>query len=187
MTKRDLERRAKDVQLLLMDADGVLTDGKLYHMVDASGAVVEFKATHSRDGMALAWLPAFGIQTGVISGRCSAGLAARARMLRMSYVVQETHFKAPAVEKILEDSGIPAARTAFVGDDFHDVPAMRRVGLAVAVADARPEVKRAAHWVTRAPGGAGALREIVELILKAQGKWPEIVKRYEIDTSESNR
>ncbi|MBI4424062.1 MAG: HAD hydrolase family protein [Elusimicrobia bacterium] len=165
-----------------MDADGVLTDGRLYHFVDAAGSVVEFKATHSRDGIALAWLPGFGIRTGIISGRGSAGLAARARMLKMTFVIQETHFKAPAVEQLLAESGLQAAEAAFVGDDFHDVPAMRRVGLAVAVADARPEVRRAAHWVTRARGGAGALREVAELLLKAQGRWPEVLRRYEIDT-----
>lgn len=180
MTRKELERRAARVKLLLMDADGVLTDGKLYHFVDASGAVVEFKGTHSRDGIALAWLPALGIRTGIISGRSSAGLAARARMLKMTYVVQETHFKAPAIESILKEAGVASSEAAFVGDDFHDVPAMRRVGLSVAVADARPEVRLAADWVTKAKGGDGALREVVELILKAQGKWPEILKRYEL-------
>lgn len=181
----ELGRRAAKIRLLLMDADGVLTDGRLYHFVDASGAVVEFKATHARDGMALAWLPGFGIQTGIVSGRSSAGLAARARMLKMTYIVQETHFKAPAVEKILAESGVPAEEAAFVGDDFHDVPAMRRVGLSIAVADARPEVRRAADWVTKAAGGCGALREVVEILLKAQGKWPEILRRYEIDSGQA--
>ena len=99
----------------------------------------------------------------------------------MTYVVQETHFKAPAIEKILQESGIAARDAAFVGDDFHDVPAMRRTGLAIAVADARPEVRAAADWVTKAPGGGGALREVAELLLKAQGRWPEIRSRYELD------
>ncbi|MBI5201480.1 MAG: HAD hydrolase family protein [Elusimicrobia bacterium] len=163
-----------------MDADGVLTDGKLYHFVDHAGNVVEFKGTHSRDGIALAWLPGLGIRTGIISGRKSAGLAARAELLKMTYVVQETHFKAPAIEAILKEAGLSGDEAAFVGDDFHDVPAMRRVGLSVAVADARPEVRKAADYVTKAKGGDGALRELVEIILKAQGKWPEILKRYQL-------
>lgn len=164
-----------------MDADGVLTDGRIYHFVDADGAVVEFKGTRSQDGLALCWLPEFGIQTGIVSGRSSAGLAARARMLQMTYVVQDTLEKAAAVEKILKTAGLKAGQAAFVGDDFPDVPAMRRVGLSIAVGDARPEVRRAADWVTRAPGSR-ALREVVELLLKAQGKWPEILRRYELAT-----
>lgn len=186
LAKAALLRRAAKIRLLLMDADGVLTDGRLYHFVDAGGTVVEFKATHSQDGMALAWLPACGIQTGVISGRSSAGLAARARMLKMSFIVQETHFKAPAVEKILAQARVAPAEAAFVGDDFHDVPAMRRVGLKIAVADARAEVRAAADWVTRSRGGSGALREVVELLLKAQGKWPEILRRYELSSPSRN-
>ncbi|MBI4346722.1 MAG: HAD hydrolase family protein [Elusimicrobia bacterium] len=187
LSGRQLRLRASKIKLLLMDADGVLTDGKLYHFVDGSGATVEFKGTHSRDGIALAWLPSLGIRTGIISGRSSAGLAARARMLKMTYVVQETHFKAPAIEEILKESGVDKNEAAFVGDDFHDVPAMRRVGLAVAVADARPEVRRAADWVTRARGGDGALREVVELLLKSQGKWQEILARYELDAAATIR
>lgn len=166
-----------------MDVDGVLTDGRLYHFVDTAGETVEFKATNSKDGIALTWLPSMGIRTGVITGRSSAGVAARARILKMTYVVQGTHLKAPAVEKILKKAGVPPEAAAFVGDDLPDVPAMRRVGLAIAVADASPETRAAADWVTRAPGGRGALREIVEVILKAQGRWPEILRRYEIDTA----
>ncbi|MCX5788065.1 MAG: HAD family hydrolase, partial [Elusimicrobia bacterium] len=116
-----------------MDVDGVLTDGRLYHFVDTAGETVEFKATNSKDGIALTWLPSMGIRTGVITGRSSAGVAARARILKMTYVVQGTHLKAPAVEKILKKAGVPPEAAAFVGDDLPDVPAMRRVGLAIAV------------------------------------------------------
>ena len=185
MTRAELVRRAKSIKLLLMDADGVLTDGRLYHFVDTAGETVEFKATNSKDGMGLSWLAEMGIRTGLISGRSSAGLAARARILKMSYVVQDTHLKAPAVEKILAEAGVAREAAAFVGDDIHDVPAMRRVGLGIAVADASPEARRAADWVTRAPGGAGALREVAELLLKVQGHWRRLLARYEIDTDGS--
>lgn len=161
-----------------MDADGVLTDGKLYHLVDKEGELIELKGVDTQDGMGLAWLAAHGIDTGVISGRSSDGLAARAKMLRMRWVVQGTVEKVPAWEKILAEAGVTADQAAFVGDDLTDLPLIRRAGLGVAVANARPEVKRRAHLVTRARGGAGALRELSELILKAQGRWKAIARGY---------
>ncbi len=180
--KPSLLRRAARIKLLLMDIDGVLTDGRLFHWVDGRGETVELKGTHSQDGMALTWLPGLGIKTGAISGRKSAGMEARARMLQMSFLIQGTHIKLPAFERILAEARVPPEETAYIGDDFHDVPVMRRAGLSVAVANARPELRRIAHWTTRAAGGRGAVREVVEGLLKAQGKWPEILKRYEIDT-----
>ena len=161
-----------------MDVDGVLTDGKLYHLVDDKGELIELKGVDTQDGMGLAWLSANGIATGVISGRSSDGLAARAKMLRMRWVVQGTVEKVPAWDKILKDAGVTAAQAAFVGDDLTDLPLIARAGLGVATANARPEVKRRAHLVTRASGGAGALRELSELILKAQGRWTAIARSY---------
>ena len=114
----------------------------------------------------------------MISGRVSAGFEARARLLKMSHIVQGTVEKVPAWEKVLKDAGVTAAQAAFVGDDLTDLPLIVRAGLGVATANARPEVKRRAHLVTRASGGAGALRELSELILKAQGRWTAIARSY---------
>lgn len=169
----------RDIRLVLMDADGVLTDGRLYHLVDEAGELVELKGLDSQDGIALWWLASHGIRTGIISGRKSAGLAARAELLKMSFVVQGTVEKVPAFEKILAEARLQPRQAAFIGDDLPDVPLLRRAGLAVAVANARPEVKRAAHLVTRAPGGKGAVREVAERILKAQGLWKGILGHYE--------
>lgn len=162
-----------------MDVDGVLTDGRLYHFVDTRGCLVELKAMSSQDGIALSWLADNGVLTGVISGRSSEGFKARARMLRMKYVVQDTTTKAPAFERILRLSGLRAGQVAYIGDDLTDIPPMRRAGLPIAVANARPEVKAAARYVTRAEGGQGAVREVAEKILKARGSWTALRRRYE--------
>jgi 3-deoxy-D-manno-octulosonate 8-phosphate phosphatase (KDO 8-P phosphatase) len=162
-----------------MDVDGVMTDGRLFHFLDTRGRLVELKGVSSQDGIALVWLKANGIRTGVISGRVSEGFRARARMLGMDYVVQGTTVKAPAFESILRRARLAPEQAAYIGDDLTDVPPMRRAGLAVAVANARPEVKAAAHYVTRAAGGAGAVREVAERLLKAQGLWDAVKRRYE--------
>lgn len=161
-----------------MDVDGVLTDGKLYHLVDKAGELVELKGVDTQDGLGLAWLAQDGLKTGVISGRSSTGLAARARMLKMSHVVQGTLEKTAAWERILREEGASDAEAAFVGDDLPDLPLVRRAGFGVAVANARPELKKAARYVTKAAGGAGALREVAELILKARGGWSRVAGKY---------
>ncbi|MEK7656822.1 MAG: HAD hydrolase family protein, partial [Elusimicrobiota bacterium] len=173
-----LLRRAKRIRLLLMDVDGVLTDGRLYHFVDQAGRLVEFKGFHGRDGVALIWLAENGIRTGIISGRVCPGVRGRAKMLKMSYIVEGTLDKAPALRSILTDSGLSPEETAFVGDDLPDIPVLREVGLGVAVSDACPEARSAAHWVTRSPGGRGAIREVAQLLLKAQGRWSSLLARY---------
>lgn len=146
--------------------------------MDRRGALVELKGVDTQDGLGLAWLAEAGVRTGVISGRVSAGFAARARLLKMRHVVQGTLKKLEAFDRILRREGLTPAQAAFVGDDLPDLPPMRRAGLAVAVANARPEVRRAAHYVTRARGGQGALRELAEMILRAQGRWPAILRKY---------
>ncbi|TPW20030.1 MAG: 3-deoxy-D-manno-octulosonate 8-phosphate phosphatase (KDO 8-P phosphatase) [Elusimicrobia bacterium] len=161
-----------------MDVDGVLTDGKLYHLVDKAGELVELKGVDTQDGLGLAWLAQDGLKTGVISGRSSAGLAARARMLKMTHVVQGTLEKTAAWERILRQERAVDAEAAFIGDDLPDLPLVRRAGFGVAVANARPELKKAARYVTKAPGGAGALREVAELILKARGGWDRVAGKY---------
>src|SRR5687767_9342923 len=164
---------ATNVRLLLMDVDGVLTDGKLYHLPDGAGGVWETKGFDSRDGIGLRWLTWYGIRTGVISGRLSPATVERARQVSMTYVYQGHIEKLPILEEIIADAKIDASEIAYVGDDLTDAVIMQRVGLGIAVANARPEVKRIAQWTTSASGGDGAIREVVELLLTAQGKWPE--------------
>ena len=175
----EVTRRAARVRLLLMDVDGVLTDGKLYNLPDASGKVVETKAFDSQDGIALQWLNWKGIQAGVISGRVSPAVDERCRQCKIAYVYQGHIEKIPVFEEIMAKAGVTAEEVAYVGDDLTDLVIMRRVGLAVATANARPEAKACAHFVTQAEGGRGAVREVVELLLKAQGHWDDILRKYE--------
>ena len=176
----DIDSLASRIKLLLMDVDGVLTDGRIYNLPDPEGKMVETKGFDSQDGIGLHWLSWKGIRTGVISGRNSPATVERARQCNMTYVYQGHIEKIPILEEILAKAGVDRSEAAYIGDDFTDVPIMRRVGFAIATANARPEVKAAAHYVTRAPGGDGAVREAIELILKAQGLWGEILKHYEI-------
>jgi 3-deoxy-D-manno-octulosonate 8-phosphate phosphatase (KDO 8-P phosphatase) len=171
---------ASRTKLLLMDVDGVLTNGRLYNVPDPEGKMVETKGFDSQDGIGLQWLSWKGIKTGVISGRLSPATAERARQVKMAYVYQGHIEKIPILEEILADAKIDSSEVAYIGDDFTDIVIMRRVGLAVATANARAEVKAVAHHVTAAPGGEGAVREVVELLLKAQNRWGEILRHYEI-------
>lgn len=165
--------------MLLMDVDGVLTNGRLYNVPDPAGRMVETKGFDSQDGIALQWLNWNGIRTGVISGRISPATEERARQCKMSYVYQGHIEKIPILEEILADSAIPATEVAYIGDDLTDIVIMRRVGIGIATNNAREEVKRAAHFTTQANGGSGAVREVVETILKAKGLWQAILQKYE--------
>jgi 3-deoxy-D-manno-octulosonate 8-phosphate phosphatase (KDO 8-P phosphatase) len=176
----DVLARAARVRLLLMDVDGVLTDGTYWNVPDGRGGLAEIKAFDSQDGIALQWLRRFGIAAGVISGRVSVATEERARSAGFLHVYQGHVEKVPILDEILEKSALAAAQVAYVGDDFTDVVIMHRVGLAVATANARAEVRAEAHWVTPNPGGHGALRDVVELLLKAQGRWEETLRHYEI-------
>ncbi len=176
----DILALAAKTKLLLMDVDGVLTNGKLYNVPDAEGKMVETKGFDSRDGIGLQWLSWKGIRTGVISGRLSPATVERARQCKMTYVYQGHIEKIPILEEILADAQIDAGEVAYMGDDFTDIVVLHRVGLPIATANARPEVKREARYVTEATGGEGAVREVVELLLKAQGRWQEILEHYEI-------
>jgi 3-deoxy-D-manno-octulosonate 8-phosphate phosphatase (KDO 8-P phosphatase) len=177
----EIQERAARIKLLLMDCDGVLTNGTLLNVPGPDGKMVETKFFDSQDGIALQWLNWNSIQTGVISGRVSAALDERARQVKMTYVYQGHIEKIPILLEIAQKSGIALSETAFVGDDLTDVVCMRRVGLGIATANARDEVKRAAHYVTTAAGGSGAIREVCELLLKAQGHWADILKKYEAE------
>ena len=175
----DLREKAARIRMLLMDVDGVMTDGKLYHAPGPDGEMVEFKGFDTQDGIALQWLSWKGIQTGLISGRLSPATEARARQCKFTYIYQGHIDKIPIIEEILARSAVRSEEVAFVGDDLTDIVVMRRVGLSIAVANARPEVKRMAHYVTTAAGGQGAIREVCELLLKAQGHWDELLRQYE--------
>ena len=176
----DIDSLASKIRLLLMDVDGVLTDGKLYNVPSFQGGVSETKGFDTQDGIALQWMSWKNIQTGVISGRVSPATEERARQCSMTYVYQGHIEKIPILEEVLAKSKIDPGAVAYMGDDLTDVVIMRRVGLAIAPANARTEVKAAAHYVTEARGGAGAVREVVELILKSQNLWIDILKHYEI-------
>ncbi|HET8546406.1 MAG TPA: HAD hydrolase family protein [Bryobacteraceae bacterium] len=168
------------VKLLLMDVDGVMTDGRIYFLPDGRGGMTETKGFDSQDGIALQWLNWHGIATGVISGRDSEATRERARQCRMKYCYQGHIEKIPIIDEILADAGIEAREVAFIGDDLTDVVVMRRVGVGIATANAKAEVKRVAHYVTTAPGGSGAVREVAEQILRAKGLWDGILRKYEL-------
>src|SRR3954452_19824783 len=166
--------------MLLMDVDGVLTDGRLYNVPDAEGNMVETKGFDSQDGISLQWLCWNNIKTGLISGRISPATQERARQCKFAYVYQGHIEKIPILEEILADAKIDRQRVAYIGDDLTDIVVMRRVGLSFATANAREEVKRVAHYVTQQPGGSGAVREVCEFLLKAKGLWEPLLRKYEV-------
>jgi 3-deoxy-D-manno-octulosonate 8-phosphate phosphatase (KDO 8-P phosphatase) len=178
----EIQQRAARVRLLLMDVDGVLTDGLIYNVPSpAEPHIAETKGFNSQDGIALQWLTWFGIHTGIISGRVSKAAEVRAEQVGMTYIYQGHIEKLPILKDIIARSGLATDTIAYMGDDLTDVPIMRSVGLALAPANARPEVKRVAHYVTTASGGAGAVREVAELLLEAQGRWVDILEKYGVE------
>jgi 3-deoxy-D-manno-octulosonate 8-phosphate phosphatase (KDO 8-P phosphatase) len=172
--------RAAKIKLLMMDCDGVLTDGTIHFIPMPDGKLVETKGFNAQDGLALQWLHQKGIQTGIISGRTSPAVKLRAETAHMAFLYEGYLEKIPIIDEILLKSGLSPEEIAFVGDDVTDIVVMNRVGLGIAVANARPEVKKAAHFVTNSPGGNGGIRDAAELILKAKGLWPSIVAKYEM-------
>jgi 3-deoxy-D-manno-octulosonate 8-phosphate phosphatase (KDO 8-P phosphatase) len=174
MEGTEIEKRAARVKLLLMDCDGVLTDGRITLLPDGD----EQKSFHTRDGHGLVLLHRAGLRSGIISGRSSSAVERRARDLGITYVRQGTLDKIVEFEEVLAAAGVEEGETAFIGDDVTDIPLMQRVEFAAAVADATEETRAAAHYVTQAVGGFGAVREVAELILKAQGRWTELMRRY---------
>lgn len=174
MTKNAAER-AKKIKIFLMDVDGVLTDGKMYYLPGRDSGMVEFKAFHALDGIGLRLLNQFGIVTGVITGRESPGTEERAKDLGMSYAYQGFLSKVDPLERILADTGLAPENVAYMGDDWTDIPVLKRAGLACAPANALDEVKAAAQLVTGKAGGMGAVREACDLILKSQGHWDTVM------------
>lgn len=199
------KQRAKKIKLILFDVDGVLTDGKIWifpapgglttssttsgsptllersalHPADAAAVrLIEAKGFNAHDGAGISLARLGGIKTGLITKRTSETVALRARDLRLDHVYQGIQDKAGVFREILEKERITAAEVAFVGDDVIDLPVMRRCGLAVAVKNARAEVKAEAHWITPHVGGDGAARDAIEYILKAQGKLRKAIADY---------
>jgi 3-deoxy-D-manno-octulosonate 8-phosphate phosphatase (KDO 8-P phosphatase) len=169
-----VEDRARRVRLLLFDVDGVLTDGIVTMHADGS----ESKGFHIKDGAAIVWAQRAGLAVGLISSRASGATAQRAAQLAIRIVQQGVANKRAAFEQVLRESGAEPQEIAYMGDDLLDLPVLARVGLAAAPADAAEEVVRAAHWVSRAPGGRGAVRELIEMVLRTQGHWERIVDAY---------
>lgn len=173
-----LRRRAKKIKLLLLDVDGVLTDGAIYLLSEPGGQAREIKAFNSLDGAGIRLAQRAGLRTGIITGRKSAAVTHRARELEMDFVEQDAFEKLPAYEKIRRASGLRDEEICFVGDDVTDLPLFARVGLAVAVANAHPEARRRAHYVTRAGGGQGAVREVIDLLLRARGQYDPLLRHF---------
>lgn len=165
--------RAKAVRLILLDVDGVLTDGSVILGSDGH----EAKAFSIRDGAGLVVAQRAGLQVGLLSGRPSAATTRRAAELGIAIVAQGGENKREPFDRILSETGLQDAHVAYMGDDLLDLPLLGRAGLAAAPADAVPEALERAHWVSRFPGGRGAVRDLVELVLRAQGRWDEIIIR----------
>ncbi|HXY78300.1 MAG TPA: HAD hydrolase family protein [Candidatus Acidoferrales bacterium] len=208
--KLSAQSRARKIKLLLFDVDGVLTDGKLFIFPAPAGtqqsvleqsakhggqggfglhsqSMIEAKGFHAHDGIGISLARLGGLKTGLITKRISETVALRARDLKLEYVRQGIQNKRSALEEIARQAGLSLKETAFVGDDIIDLPAMRASGFAIAVKNARAEVKSEAHYVTPHAGGDGALRDAVEFILKAQGKWKQIVEAYIGERSSEGR
>jgi 3-deoxy-D-manno-octulosonate 8-phosphate phosphatase (KDO 8-P phosphatase) len=172
-----LKKRASQIKVLLMDVDGTMTDGGVTLLSQPDGTALEIKTFDAHDGQGLTLARTAGIRTGCITGRESPALLRRANELKMEFIYMKQPTKIPAYEEILRKAGVPDSAVAYVGDDLPDLPVMRRVGLAVAVGDAVPEVKKAAHFVTRSVAGRGAIRDAIELILKSKGNWEEMIDK----------
>jgi 3-deoxy-D-manno-octulosonate 8-phosphate phosphatase (KDO 8-P phosphatase) len=170
-------KRARQIQVLLMDVDGTITTGAVVLVSQPDGTALEIKIFDAHDGQGLSLARTAGIRTGVITGRGSAALRRRARELDIEFVYEKQPHKIAAYEEILKKTGVPESVVAFIGDDLPDLTVMRRVGFSVAVANSAPEVIAAAHYVTKAKGGEGAAREVVELILKSKGVWKEMIEK----------
>jgi 3-deoxy-D-manno-octulosonate 8-phosphate phosphatase (KDO 8-P phosphatase) len=190
MPKLSPQSRARKIKLLLFDVDGVLTNGKLFFVPQdphqPSGASsertaqgqVEVKGFHAHDGVANSLARIAGLKTGLITRRSSETVALRARDLKIDHVRQGIADKGTCLKEIAKQEGLTPEEAAFVGDDIIDLPAMRAAGLAIAVKNARAEVKKESHYVTPHAGGDGALRDAVEYILSAECKWKKVVEDY---------
>jgi 3-deoxy-D-manno-octulosonate 8-phosphate phosphatase (KDO 8-P phosphatase) len=169
-----LEQRCQQIELVLADVDGVLTPGQIIF----NNQGIESKQFHIRDGLGIRLWQRAGYKFGVITGRSSHIVKIRAAELGVEIVRQTAEDKLPVAQEILAQLHLEPHQACFIGDDLPDVPVMRHVGLAVAVADASEETRAAAHYVTKLDGGAGAVREVIELILKSQRRWQDLIQKY---------
>ena len=169
-----VQERAAHIELLLMDCDGVLTDGRIWVLEGGD----DQKAFSTLEGLGLELLHRAGLRSGIISGRPSSAVERRARGLGITFLHLGRSDKLNAFHETLAMAGVSASNVAFIGDDLNDIPVMGKSRLGVAVANASAETKEHAHYVTMATGGSGAVREVVELILKSQGKWSDLVANY---------
>jgi len=169
-----VQAKASAVRLLLFDVDGVLTDGAVLMHADGS----ESKSFHIRDGAALVWAQRAGLSVGFLSARTSGATAQRAAQLGIRIVSQGVAHKVDAYDAICRQAGLEDSAVAFMGDDLLDLPVLSRVGLSAAPADAAPEVRASVDWVSPSGGGRGAARELIELVLRAQGRWNDVVQQY---------
>lgn len=170
MKGKKLIERARRIRLLVLDVDGVMTDGSI--ILDDRGN--EFKRFHVRDGHGIKMLGQAGIETAIITGRYSRVVERRAKELGISEVHQRCRQKTPAYERLLDKFGLTDGEIAYIGDDVVDIPLLKRAGLSVAVSDALDEAKEEALLITKNPGGRGAVREVTDLILRAKGLWDEL-------------
>jgi 3-deoxy-D-manno-octulosonate 8-phosphate phosphatase (KDO 8-P phosphatase) len=167
-------QQARTVRLLAMDVDGVLTDGRI--LLDHQGR--ELKCFHVHDGQGIVLAQRAGLPIAWISGRASEAVQQRAMELKVSWVYQQVADKVQVLQELLRHTGLDASAVAYIGDDLGDLPLLRRVGLPIAVANALPEVRACAAWVTRRAGGQGAVREVIDMVLRTQGRWAAVVQGY---------
>ena len=168
------EQRAAKIKLVLFDVDGVLTDGKILMHADGS----ESKTFDIKDGTGIVWALRQGLTVGFLSARSSAATAQRAAQLGVTLVHQGVRSKLDTYDQIVDGLILEDDQTAYMGDDLLDLPVLSRVGLATAPADAADEVRSRVHWVTNSKGGSGAARELIEMILRAQGRWEALLATY---------
>ncbi|MDR1396491.1 MAG: HAD-IIIA family hydrolase [Desulfarculales bacterium] len=169
-----MDSRARMIRLLVLDVDGVLTQGGITY--DSEGE--RLQTFHVRDGMGLRLLQATGVETAIISGRLSVPVQARARDLGIEHIYLNERHKKPVLDSLLERLGLSPEQTAYMGDDLNDIPCLQIAGLAMAPADAVPEVRRLCHFISGFPGGQGAVRDACRMIMRAQGTWENAVQEY---------
>jgi len=172
-----LKKRAAEIQLILMDVDGTMTDGSVTLLSQTDGTALEIKTFDAHDGQGLTLAHTAGLRTGCITGRESPALLRRANEMKMEFIYMKQSLKMPAYEEILRKAGVNDSVVAFIGDDLPDIPLLRRAGLAIAVGDAVEDVKKVAHYTTHAIAGRGAVREAIELILKSKGIWDDLIDK----------
>jgi 3-deoxy-D-manno-octulosonate 8-phosphate phosphatase (KDO 8-P phosphatase) len=177
---KDVLARASKIKLLLMDCDGVLTDGRIYFLPNPDGTVGETKCFDTQDGIALQWAYRNKIDTGIISGRGGIAVQERARSAHMRFLFEGNTEKLPLFNDVVAETGYSADEIAYVGDDVTDLPILRRAGLSAAPSNSRKEILDIVHYRIPARGGSGAVRDVIELLQRAQGKWDGVWNHYDV-------